>query len=107
MSSMIMRKDLTAVVDKTISVNIVDIAVVVVIHSVAGNLIIVNPHIVFEIRMVCLYSSISYRDDNVGTSRFNLPGVEQLDISAGTASALTCVMVMPLSFEKRIIGSIG
>ena len=62
------RSNIIVVIPKVPPVDVIDIAVLIVIHTVIGNLVLVNPDIVFQVGMIHINTGIQHGDHDIVTT---------------------------------------
>lgn len=96
----------TVAVDEVVAVDIIDIAVVVVVDSVAGDFVGVDPHVVVQIGVVIVDTRIDYGDHSGPAAVRDIPGKRGIDISVCRAAGLAEIFQRP-HFAEPGVGRVG
>ena len=92
---------------EVIAMNVVDVAVFVVILSVAGDFLGVDPHVGLKVRVVVFHAFIDHRYDDFRIACDDLPYILDVDVSSRVCRScdafVTDVDVVPLVLERRVV----
>ena len=86
------------------AVHIVDVAVAVVIDSVARNLARVDPDVGGQILVRRFDAAVDHHDHHGGASGCEIPGQRRLDVHPGCTQGLAAVVHAPEQVERRLVG---
>ena len=86
-----------------VAIDIVDVAIVVIVDIVAGDLTRVDPHIGSQIGMQMIHTTVDHRHHHVGTG-LDVPRLSRIDIRILRAATLPRIVQAPQTGEVRIIG---
>ena len=94
--------------EKIVAVHIVNIAVAVVVYSVAGNLSLVHPHVGFQVGMGVQHALVDDSHDNVGVAAAKgCPNVTDVHVSSGNdlrgEGGIAGILVIPLIIKVRVV----
>ena len=65
------------------SVNVINIAVIVVIDVVVRDLCCVHPHVLYKVRMSILDTLVAHGNDDSRITSGKTPGILDIDVGAG------------------------
>ena len=84
MRSVVMGNNYTTVIHKVIAVNIINISIVVIINSVTGDFVFIDPQIIFEVFMLNIDTPIYDGNHHISTAGSRPPC--RYDINIGTCN---------------------
>ena len=93
-------------VGEVVAVDVVDVAVAIVVDSVAGDFTRVGPDVLHQVRMRVVDAGIDNADDNIAAG-LDVPGLGGVDIRIGSAARLARVAEAPELAEVGVVGNRG
>ena len=103
-SVIVVVERITVVVGEVVSVDIVDEAIAVVVDSVVGNFIRIDPHVCREIDVTIIDSRVDHRHDGLAAADRRIPGFRRIDVGVDRAVGLPLIVQTPLFVKTRIVG---
>ena len=93
---------------KIIPVDIIDVAVSVIVDTVAGNLTGIDPHVVLQVGMRAFHAFVHHSYDDVRIAAGEVgPDISHIDVGTGHRRLgnghITIVFVMPLVGQIRVV----
>src|SRR5205823_7675554 len=101
------RVGIVVVVHEVPAVDVVDLAVAVIVDTVARDLARVRPEVGREIRMCVHHAVVDDRDDDARAARGHVPGRDEVGVGADEAATLSGVPQVPLVGKHRVVGDAG
>ncbi|CCZ08487.1 unknown [Odoribacter sp. CAG:788] len=105
MSTMAMGNNRRCIIDKIPSVNIVYIIIIIVVTTCRSIFFsLVHPHIILQIFMLIINTTVYNSNNHFRRPGSHLPGLQQINIGTGNRILHSSIIyIVPLRPQKRII----